>query len=355
MTGEVWVLGATGRTGRAVATRLHQLECPLVLVGRDQQRLDALAARLGGTPRTVAGTLDAALIELQRAAPAVVLNTVGPFSASAVRVARACPPGTHYVDVANELRAAQDILDLDRDARDSGRVLVTGAGFGVLATEAVVLRLCEGQPVPSRVRVDALASLATEPGAVGAALAATIVETAALGGRQVRGGRLVPTRTASDPLWLTTPDGDRLGTASGASGELIAAWRASRADAVVAASSLVPTGALARSALPVASAVLRLPGVAGLATRGLARLSLRAQERPRPASWGHARVEWPSGAVREGWLRLGDAMDFTVAVASEVVRRLASGEGRPGAYTPGALFGPALATGAGGQFIDQVQ
>jgi hypothetical protein len=43
-------------------------------------------------------------------------------------------------------------------------------------------------------------------------------------------------------------------------------------------------------------------------------------------------------------------MDFTVAAAAEVAARLARGEGRPGAYTPGALFGPDLAEAAGGAF-----
>jgi hypothetical protein len=44
-------------------------------------------------------------------------------------------------------------------------------------------------------------------------------------------------------------------------------------------------------------------------------------------------------------------MEFTVSVAVEVTSRLCRGEGKPGAYTPGALFGPELAEQAGGEFI----
>lgn len=36
-------------------------------------------------------------------------------------------------------------MDLDREATDTGQVFVAGAGFGVLATESVLLHLCEGQ------------------------------------------------------------------------------------------------------------------------------------------------------------------------------------------------------------------
>ncbi len=66
-------------------------------------------------------------------------------------------------------------------------------------------------------------------------------------------------------------------------------------------------------------------------------------------------MQWSSGRVREGWLRTGDGMDFTAAVAAEVAIRLRSGKGRAGAHTPGALFGFELAEAAGGelQVIDE--
>ena len=70
----------------------------------------------------------------------------------------------------------------------------------------------------------------------------------------------------------------------------------------------------------------------------------------RKSTWGHARVEWASGTVGEGWLRVGDAGDFTADVMAEVARRLLNGEGRPGAFTPGALFGFELAESLGGEF-----
>lgn len=351
MNGEVWVLGATGRTGRAVAARLHEMGVPLVLVGRDRERLERVAAALGGTPRLLVGPLDSALAGLGTDPPTVVVNTVGPFTTTALKVARACPPRTHYVDLANEFWATEEILNLDREAADTGRVFVTGAGFGVLATESVVLRLCEGQPPASRVRVDAVPSVATESGILGDALASTIVDGLPLGGRVVRQGRPARAPLGAEPVQFKTPDGDVVTTASVPSGELLAAWRASGAGSVVAASSEVPTGTAARLIIPALSAPLRVPAVARFAAGRLARVPLKAKDRPRPFSWAHARVQWPSGEVREGWLRAGDAMTFTAAVMAEVARRLVRGEGHPGAHTPGALFGPPLALAAGGEFF----
>ncbi len=98
--------------------------------------------------------------------------------------------------------------------------------------------------------------------------------------------------------------------------------------------------------------MLRLPGLAGFATRRLARITTTtAKERPRPSSWARALVEWPSGRVREGWLRTGEGMTFTAGAVTEVAQRLAKGEGRPGAFTPARLFGPEVALAAGAEFV----
>jgi short subunit dehydrogenase-like uncharacterized protein len=347
MSSEIWVLGATGRTGRAVVTRLHGRGVTVVPVGRDAERL---AQVLPGA-RTVRGDLDEVLAAIGQEAPAVVVNTVGPFTATAVRVARACPPGTHYVDVANELPATQALLDLDAEAAATGRVFVSAAGFGAVATESLVLHLCAGRPTPVRVRVDAVASVAGEAGRVGAALAGSILGGLPDGGRRVSGGRLTRDGVGAHAEQLVTPDGDAVVSGSLPSAELLAAWRGSGAAEVVAASALVPTGPAVRL-VPAASLLFRVPGVMAAAVRGLARVPMRAADRPRQHSWAHARVEWTDGQVCEGWLRAGDAMDVTAAACVEVAVRLARGEGRPGAHTPGALFGPELAVAAGAEFLD---
>jgi short subunit dehydrogenase-like uncharacterized protein len=234
-----------------------------------------------------------------------VVNTIGPFAQTMLPVVRACSPGTHYVDLTNELPAVTALLDLHDEAVETNRTLVTGAGFGVLATESVVLSLCAGRPPAERVRVDALASVVSEPGT----------------------------------------------TVSGPTGKLEAARRASGGSSVVAASSLFPAGPLIRVGLPIATAALRIPPLRGAVTGRIARTPTTTRARPREHSWAHARVRWSSGEVREGWLRAGEGMEFTAAVAAGVAGRPARGEGKPGAHTPGALFGPERASDAGGEFL----
>ena len=349
---EIWILGATGRIGRAVAAKLVATNLPIVLVGRDEARLRALALTLGTAPRiVVADSVDATILELSNNAPTVVINTIGPFTQTALRVVRASPPGTHYVDMSNELPSILEVLGLDGEAAASGKILVTGAGFGVYATESVVLKLCEGRLPAAQVRVDAIASVETEAGMLGSALAASVIDGLTDGGREYRQGKLVKTALGSAPVPLTLPGGPTLHTASAPSGELEAAQRASGAPSVVAASNMAFLSPLARSVVPALVGLLRIGGIRTFAKRQIGNVKVKAASMPREYSWGHARVQWASGEVHEGWLRAGEGMDFTAAVTAKVAARLAGSGGKPGAYTPGALFGPDLAEEVGGQFL----
>jgi len=351
--GEVWILGATGRIGRAAVARLTERGLEPVLVGRDPERLRTVLADPGpGTEHkiVVADGAEAIAAEIDARRPRVVVNTIGRYAETAVPLARACMPGGHYVDLANDLIAIPALLGLHDDAVAAGSTLVTGSGFGVLATEAVVATLCAGRPTPSHVRVDALASVATEAGTMGAAFAATAVDVMTTGGRRYKDGELVKARLGADPRHLTLPDGETVNSAGVPSGELVAAQQASKAPSVTVTSALAPTGP-ARALLPLIGALLSIPSMRRIATRRMAGTTLKAAPRPRQHSWGHAEITWADGTTREGWLRADDGMDYTAAVIAEVAHRLAHGTARPGAYTPAAAFGPELATAAGGTFV----
>ncbi len=367
---EVWILGGTGRSGRAIATELLSRGLSPILVGRDAARLQRAAAehnaatQPGTRTRTVvAASIEDMAAEIQRQQPAVVINTVGPFTTTAGPIARACLTGSHYVDLANDLPAVAALLDLDQQAVAAGKTLVTGAGFGVTATESVVVQLSQqlgqqNKDAPVKVRVDMVPSLAMEAGVIGEALAGTILDgfpdargRGRYEGRRYENGRLVRARIAGDPASLTLPDGTKVVTASMPLGELIAAQRASRAPNVVSASSEAPSSPAVRAVLPLATTLLAIAPVRAFARKRLAGVKLKSRERPREYSYGHARLEWPDGTIREGWLQLGDAQAFTGAVPAEITRRLLAGQGRPGAHTPAALFGSSLAEACGARYL----
>jgi short subunit dehydrogenase-like uncharacterized protein len=351
-TAEIWILGATGRTGRDIARLLAAQGLPLALVGRDGSRLRAAADGLpDGARVVVAPDLPAMADAIRRERPAVVVNTVGPFARTATPILRASLPASSYLDLANDAVAAEAVLALHDEAERAGRTIVTGAGFGVVATEAPIAALMADRPAPHAVRVDAIASLATEAGALGEALAATIVEGVPEGGRRIAGGRLVRAGVGSAPLRLTLPDGDVVTSGAWPAGDLLAAARTSGAQEVVAATNAVPTGRAIRAVLPLAGPLLRLRPLQRLAVRRLAAVRLPDRPRPRAHSWGHARAEWADDTVREAWLRTGDAGGFTAAVAAVVAARIARGAALPGAHTPVAAVGLDLVTEAGGELL----
>ncbi|GAB3921485.1 membrane protein [Microlunatus endophyticus] len=353
---EIWILGATGRVGRAVAPllvgpRAAASGLDVVLVGRNPERLAGAASVIGGAARVLqAGSLTATAELIAREQPSVVINTIGPFAETAMPIIDACLPGSHYLDITNEILAMNAVFARHDDAVTAGRSLVTATGFGVLGVEAAVLKACAGLEDIDTVRGDAMPLVAPEPGRMGEALAGSIIGGLTAGGLRYAGGRLVRAGIGSRVETITTPDGTTIRTGSAPTGELIAAQRASGAPNVLAATSLLPTGLPVRVALTAIGVLARIGWIRSTLVRRMAAMegSLDS-EAERTSTWARARVRTTAGRERTAWLRAGDAMDFTAAVTAEVASRLARGEGRPGAFTPGGLFGAELAEAAGAE------
>lgn len=352
---QIWILGATGRIGRALAARLAQEDMhDVVLVGRSDTRLRQLTEELGGKATTlVRSGADAIVQTVQSNHPGTVVNLLGSYSDTAPAIARACMPEGVYIDAANDVTSLRALLDMGDTAANTASTLITGAGFGVLGTEAVVARLCQGRPTPSSVRADALASFASERGVVGEAFAQTSVEVLGTGGLRYSHGKLVPARLGSNLQRLVTPDGTTVASAAVPSGELLAARNASGAPDVDFTSALAPTSPMVRPLLPLIGRLVKLPAVRSLMIRMMAASKTEDSPRPRPHTWGHAVVDWGDGTRREGWLRADDAMDYTDAVLAAVVTRIAAGDRPHGAFTPAGAFGFTIAAEAGGAFIDE--
>ena len=347
-TNDIWILGAAGRSGRAIAAELAKMDLLMTFVGRDSATMTQAAQALNLEVGIVAATtIEEMAAAIARAKPRVVINTIGPFSKTAIAIVNACPPGTHYLDIGNELPAFLTLFAMNDAVVRSGRCVVPGAGWGVLATESIVLKLCEGRPPAAKVRVDNVASVAAG-GPLGTTLALTIVEGIPYGGRRYAGGKLKKALAGGDQEEFSLPDGSTAVTRLLGSGELEAARRASRASDVVAGFPGVPGGAV-RFIIPAMGVLLSIPAVRRYATGRLAKLV------PPPSktdvSWARARIEWPDGLVRTGWLRAGDGYVFLARTCALVAQRLLDGKGRPGCFTPGALFGSSLAVEAGGTFV----
>jgi short subunit dehydrogenase-like uncharacterized protein len=345
----IWILGATGKGGRAIASELIGNDADVVLVGRDPDRLATVAASLGGQNCTILSPGPVELVALIAAErPTVVVNTIGPFGETSAPLARAClAAGSHYVDLANELPPVQAVLNMDADARSEGVTLVTGAGFGVLATETLVIELVSGRPAAARATVAAMPAV----DGLGSAVLSSVIDAVAYGGRRYRDGHLVRTRLGAEHAWIALPDSPAIQALAVPTGELEAAHRASGAGDVVAFSSEVPSGRTVRAVLPVLSALLAARPIRAGVQRLVNRARLTPPAKSGDTSWAYARLEWPDGTHGQAWLRTGEGYRFTARVAAHTATRISEGQGAPGAFTPGALFGADLARDAGAQII----
>jgi short subunit dehydrogenase-like uncharacterized protein len=309
-TVDVLLLGASGHMGRLIAAELADRGMSIGLAGRDAEALTQLARRLSardarGEVRTVDGINPASMAEALVDAR-MVLSTVGPFTRWAGPVVEAClAVGVSYVDIANEWPAVRQLLDRDGQARDRGVTLVSGAGFGVVATETLVVRLLgDTSLTPARVRVAGAPAVATRSEGV----ASTVREAMSLGAVTYRDGQV-----AREPL----------GTGA----------------------TVLSIGGVQRRVFPGPVGDLEAARMASGAAEVVAYVPEPSERGVEAASYAWAEVTWPDGRVDTAELRLGDGNRATAAIAAETTARVLAEDGA-GAWTPCRRFGAALVTEA---------
>ncbi len=196
MSGRIVLFGATGYTGQLTARALVALGAAPVLAGRSRERVEALAAELGGLDGEVA---DVARPQSARAlveAGDVLVSTVGPFvrwGDPAVRAA--IDAGAHYLDSTGEPPFIRAVFERHGpDAETAGVALLTAFGYDyVPGNLAGSLALREAGERAVSVDVGYYVSGSARPsGGTRATAAGMLAEPA----HAFRGGRLVAERTA---------------------------------------------------------------------------------------------------------------------------------------------------------------
>ncbi|WP_199509526.1 saccharopine dehydrogenase NADP-binding domain-containing protein [Nucisporomicrobium flavum] len=185
------VYGAYGHTGRFVAAELRERGHRPLLLGRDGDRLEAMAADFPGAPRRHAPVDDPIRLDRALHGADAVINTAGPFAATAGPVIDAAlRAGIPYVDVAAEIEANADTFTrFARPARAAGTVVVPAmAFFGGLGDLLVTAAMGDATSADEVHVAYGLSSW--HP--TGGTLAAGRVSSGRRGGRRIRyaGGRL---------------------------------------------------------------------------------------------------------------------------------------------------------------------
>lgn len=341
--GGLLIYGAYGFTGRLLAREAVERGLRPVLAGRRSGPLEALARELD-LPWRVA-TLDRPR-ELRAALEGIdlVVHAAGPFARTSPAMVAVClDAGAHYLDITGEVPVFEAIYDLHDRAREAGIVLLPGAGFDVVPTDAVAGLLHGAMPNVTSLEIGVFS-----PGPTSGGTMATVIEHLAGGLLVRREGRLRPARIRGREFLreIDFGPGDPGGTRTVLPytwGDLASAWRSTGIPDITC---YMATSRRAARLLPPALPWLR-PALAIGPVRRAAQ------------SWVRRSTPGPSEEVRRSgrtrfWLRAADeggrsesavletmeAYRFTAVAAIRAAEEVLAGTVEAGAHTPSTAFGP---------------
>jgi short subunit dehydrogenase-like uncharacterized protein len=132
MAGRTVLFGATGYTGRLVAEAMAERGMRPVLAARSREKLEALAAELGGGLETaIADVSDPKSVSALVEEGDVLVTTVGPFARwGKPAAAAATTAGAHYLDSTGESAFIREVFERYGPAAErSGCGMLTAFGY----------------------------------------------------------------------------------------------------------------------------------------------------------------------------------------------------------------------------------
>lgn len=196
MKDKLVIYGSTGYTGRLIAEEAVRIGLPILLAGRNENKLRAQSEALGGIPWKVAslehpGQLDN-LLNGHRA----VMHCAGPFFRTWRVMAEAClRNGVHYMDITGEIDVIEGLHSLDERFRSAGLMALPGTGFDVVPTDILAAELRD--KLPDATQLDL--AFQTRGTRASHGTASSVASRLGNGGVVRRGGRFQMVPTA----WLT--------------------------------------------------------------------------------------------------------------------------------------------------------
>lgn len=345
--GPIVVYGATGYTGRLIARELSERGARVTLAGRSRERLEALAADLGGEPGVAAVPLDdaAGLRALIGDAGAVVA-CAGPFTLHGEPViAAAAETGTNYLDTTGEqpfIRASFERWGGPAEA--NGAALVSGFGFDYVPGDMLAALTADGLGPLERMTV--AYSVRGFGATRGTALSA--LEMIRGGDAVWRDGEVHTAGRSVDEGRFDFPSpigSQRVGRYP--AGEVITVPRhvdVRSMTAVIELRSLIglPLGPLSAPAMAASGMAMSTP-LRSMAGRLIARLPEGPGEDARRAARFTIVCDAEhAGGSRRGIARGGDVYGLTAfAIAEGATRMAAPGYAPRGALAPAQAFDPA--------------
>ncbi len=328
--------GANGYTGKLVARVALDRGLRPILAGRNAAEVEAEARELQ-LPYRVFGLEDTAAVDQGLEGASAVLHCAGPFSRTSEPVVAACLRAKiHYLDITGEIEVFESIARRDAEARDTGVMLLPGAGFDVVPSDCLSAHLKRRLPSATHLRL----ALHTT-GRASRGTLTTVVEHLGRGSVVRRDGRMIAIPAGSKSLDVDFGDGRARRCVSIAWGDVATAFRSTgipNLEVYLAAPAKVRAGlALSNSLSPL----LRWPWAKKLAIAWVRRgpEGPTAEERAanRCVIWGEASDGTGRRAVSR--VRTPDGYATTALSAIACIERVLAGHALAGVQTPSTAYG----------------
>jgi short subunit dehydrogenase-like uncharacterized protein len=194
VSGRIVLFGATGYTGDLTARALVDRGVRPVLAARNRERLDALAAELGGLETRVADVAAPETLSGLVERGDVLVSTVGPFMRlGAPALEAAIAAGAHYLDSTGEGPFIRAVFERHGPAAEAaGSALVTAFGYDwVPGNLAAALALREAGEQATSVDIGYFVSGSAGAGTASGGTRASVLGLLLAPGYAFRDGRLV--------------------------------------------------------------------------------------------------------------------------------------------------------------------
>lgn len=272
---------------------------------------------------------------------AVLVNAAGPFTATATPLIAAClATGTHYVDITGEVDVLERSTSHDVAARAAGVMVMPGAGFDVVASDALAAFVAAGHRwgPQATLRIGFDGPLVFSRGSVQVSLAQV--------GRGVlvrRGGVVVPVAPGSLAHDFDFGDGPREALAVSL-GDVATAERTTGIRNVACYLRATPAVVGSLAAQRVWGRMLATAPWQSFLGAQAQRLAAGPSPEVRHAGRATLVAEVTDGreVVRRARLRTPEVYSFTAMSAVEVAERALGGDVRGGVVTPAQAYGPDL-------------
>ncbi|MBY0549738.1 MAG: saccharopine dehydrogenase NADP-binding domain-containing protein [Candidatus Obscuribacterales bacterium] len=190
----IGIIGATGFTGKLVASELKKRKTNFFIAGRNEQLLRTMSESLGDTKYRIIDVQDSATFKALDGCK-IIINCAGPFTDFGEPVVQeAIARGCHYLDTTGEQGFIKLVYDkYHEQAKSTNIVLVPACAYEYAITDAMGAELWKNFPECSAMEfIYSLKGMYTSPGT-----RKSIVRAMAAPAFFLQNGKLVESRSAT--------------------------------------------------------------------------------------------------------------------------------------------------------------